>query len=125
MITLVRKTRLVAFTPEVGRRIKKNAGNTPTSIIPFDTKPRGGGGGGESKFFRYTLSAHMGSSTTTWIGAATASLTAMGNSNPSIVVIVHDVLGIASWQVAGQKGICVLAGNEYFILTPQCEPDTP
>ena len=37
---MVRKPKLVAFTPEIGRRVKKNAGGTLTSIVDFDTKPR-------------------------------------------------------------------------------------
>ena len=122
MITLVRKTRLVAFTPEVGRRIKKNAGNTPTSIIPFDTEPRGGG---NSKFFRYTLTADMGSTPTTWVAAALADLTQLGGLETLSGVVVVDVLGIAAWQVIGHRGICVQAGGFYFILTPSCEPDPP
>jgi len=84
---------------------------------------RGARGGGESKFFRYTLTADMGTSSTTWVAAATADLVGMGNSDDPTGVVVVDVLGNAAWQTTGGRGICVLAGETYWVLTPECEPD--
>jgi len=83
-----------------------------------------GAGGEPTRFFRYALTADMGTSSTTWIAAATANLSGLGHTENPTGVVVHDVLGHASWQVSGGIGICFRGEDgDYFIVTPSCDPD--
>jgi hypothetical protein len=47
---VARKPRVVGFTPERGRRIRKQAGGVHTSIVSQDTRPRGSSSG--LRFYR-------------------------------------------------------------------------
>jgi len=116
--------------PDASGVLEPGAGTIKLLASPHATEEKllpvllgAGGAGGESKFFRYTLTADMGTSSTTWVAAATANLVGMGNADSPSGVVVIDTLGHAAWQTTGGIGICVLAGGEYFVLTPECEPD--
>jgi hypothetical protein len=113
----------VMLGTETARRVLRLTGQREDAGNPVRVTRRTTGGGGESKFFRYTLTADMGTSSTTWVAAATANLVGMGNEDNPTGVVVIDTLGNAAWQTTGGRGICVLAGDDYFVLTPECEPD--
>lgn len=118
---MVRKPKLVAFTPQIGRRIKKNAGGTHTSIIGVDTKPRNTGGGGGTTHWIYTLTSDMGLTATANVVRADFT----GPGAPSAAgITLQDTIGLAAWQTTGGKGLCFLGQNgDYWVIVPECEPD--
>jgi hypothetical protein len=119
---MVRKPKLVAFTPEIGRRVKKNAGGTLTSIINFDTKPRRNSGGGVT-LYRYATTSNFGTSSPPNSAEATADIFTLSGSSQATGVTLYCPLGLAMWQTTGGKGLCVFDDGEYYVVVPECEPD--
>ena len=106
-----RRAKVVGFTSQVGRRVKKNAGATLAGIVNVDTRPRKLG---STSLFRFTLNASLST------GTADADILEMDGTDTGTDADVLDPLGIFSSLTTGYPGLCIMQAGIYYVIQAPC-----
>lgn len=85
---------------------------------------RRGTGGDGAKFYFYTLTSDFSGGAGPW--TATADLAGIGTGTANETgKTIRAQAHTASHQVTGDHGVCVLAGDVYLVIEPDCNFPTP
>lgn len=79
-----------------------------------EIRPRGTGGGGGSRLYRFTLNEAWSS------GAAEADILLMDGTDTTTDADVLDPLGIFSELGSGDAGLCIYQDGYYYVIQAAC-----